>query len=135
MTDPGWALQKAVYGALTSNADVLAALGGPHIYDHVPRKTAKPYVTFARSVMRDWSSGSELASEHTLTLRVWATATGAKKTAAIANAMRTALHDQPLTLDGHRLVNLRHEVTETRRVQDGETLNGIVRFRAVTEPL
>lgn len=135
MTDPGWALQKGVYGALTSDADVLAALGGPYIYDHVPRETPRPYVTFARSVMRDWSSGSELASEHTLTLHVWANATGAKKTAAAANAMRSALHDRTLTLDGHRLVNLRHEFTEIRRIADGETLNGIVRFRAVTEPL
>ncbi len=135
MTDPGWALQKAVYGALTSDADVLAALGGPHIYDHVPRKTARPYVTFARSVLRDWSNGSQLAHEHTLTLRVWAPATGTKKTAAISDAIRTALHDQTLPLDGHRLINLRHEFSEIRRIDDGETLSGTIRFRGVTEPL
>ena len=49
-------------------------------------------------------------------------------------AVRTALHDQPLTLTGHRLINLRHEFSEARRDPDGETIHGIARFRAVTEP-
>jgi len=135
MTDPAWALQTAVYGALTRNAAVRVILGGPHIYDHVPRKTALPYVTFAGSVMRDASSGSEDAHEHTLTLNVWATATGAKKTAAVMAAVRMALHDRALSLEGHHLVNLRHALSEIRRIGDGERLNGIVQFRAVTEPL
>ena len=135
MTDPGWALQKAVYGTVTTNVDVLAVLGGPHIYDHVPRRTPRPYVTFAQSTIRDWSAGSETAHEHTVTLHVWANARGSKKAAAIADALRGALHDRQLTLDGHHLVNLRHELTEIRRIEDGETLNGIVRFRAVTEPV
>jgi hypothetical protein len=43
------------------------------------------------------------------------------------------LHDQDLTLSGHRLVNLRHESSEARRDSDGETFHGIARFRAVTE--
>ena len=134
MTDPGWALQKAIYGVLTSDANTLAALSGPHIYDHVPRKTAKPYVTFGQTVQRDWTTGTEEGSEHTLTLQVWAPATGAKKTAAVIEALRAALHDRAMALDGHHLVNLRHEFSEVRRVDDGETINGIARFRAVTEP-
>ncbi len=48
--------------------------------------------------------------------------------------MRAALNDQQLSLDGHRLVNLRHELSEARRDPDGETYHGIARFRAVTEP-
>jgi hypothetical protein len=133
MTDPGWALQTAVYGALTTNTELLAALGGPHIYDHVPRKTPPPYVTFAQSTVRDWSSGSQAAHEHTMTLNVWTSASGRKKAAAVVTAVRAALHDRSLVLDGHHLVNLRHEFSETRRVEDGEMLNGVVRFRAVTE--
>ena len=48
--------------------------------------------------------------------------------------LRAALHDQPLTLSGHRLINLRHEHSEARREPDGETYHGIARFRATTEP-
>ena len=50
-------------------------------------------------------------------------------------AARAALHGQPLTLDGHRLINLRHEFSEARRTPDGDTYQGIARFRAVTEPV
>lgn len=50
-------------------------------------------------------------------------------------AVRTALHDRALSLDGHHLVNLRHAFSEIRRIGDGERLNGIVQFRAVTEPV
>ncbi len=48
-------------------------------------------------------------------------------------ADHAALHDQDLTLAGHRLINLRHEFSEARRDSDGETFHGIARFRAVTE--
>jgi hypothetical protein len=44
------------------------------------------------------------------------------------------LHDQPLTLVDHDLVNLRHEFSEARPDPDGDTYHGIVRYRAVTEP-
>ena len=61
-------------------------------------------------------------------------ANGKRQANEIMGAIRTALHDQPLTLTGHRLVNLRHEFSEARRDPDGETTHGIARFRAVTEP-
>lgn len=135
MIDPGWALQKAVYAALVVDRDVIAALGGPHIYDHVPRRTRPPYVTFAQSALRDASSGSEAAHEHTLALNAWAAATGSRKMAAVLSAVRRALHDEALVLDGHHLVNLRHELSEIRRLDDGERLIGSMRFRAMTEPV
>ena len=135
MTDPGWALQKAVYRALTTDAKVAVALGGRHVYDHVPRRTPRPYVTFARRTLRDQSSGTETAHEHTVALNVWAEASGAKKAAAVMAAVRAALHDQDLALDGHHLVNLRHEYSEIERHDDGVTLIGTLRFRALTEPV
>jgi hypothetical protein len=52
----------------------------------------------------------------------------------IAEAIRAALDGQSLSLTDHRLINLRHELSETRREADGETYRGILRFRAVTEP-
>ena len=135
MTDPGWALQKAVYTALIADADVLAALGGPHVYDHVPRKTETPYITFGQSIVRDWSSATDTAHEHVLTIHVWSTAAGRKEVAAVMTAVRGVLHDQALALDGHHLVNLRHEFSDIRREPDGDTLRGLLRLRAVTEPL
>jgi hypothetical protein len=37
-------------------------------------------------------------------------------------------------LTGHRLVSLRHELSDTARAPDGEIYAGVARFRAVTEP-
>jgi hypothetical protein len=133
MTDPGWALQKAVYVRLTGDAGVLAALNGAKVYDHVPRRTPKPYITFGRNVVRDFSASGSEAHEHDLALHVWAGAKGRKETAAILEAVRAALHDSALVLDAHRLINLRHTSSEITREDDGETLEGIARFRAVTE--
>lgn len=135
MPSAAWALQKAMYAALTANAAVTALLGGPHIYDDVPRGTDLPYLTFGLSTERDWSTGGEEGDEHIVTLHVWSQAAGRKETHEIIGAVRAALHDQLLTLADHRLVNLRHEFSDARREPDGETYHGIVRLRAVTEPL
>ena len=135
MASAGWALQQAVFAALTNDAALLALLGAPRIWDDVPVRAEFPYVTFAQGAERDWSAGSDDGCEHTLTLHVWSRAGGRKEAHEIMGAVRAVLHDAGLTLSGHRLVNLRHESSEARRDADGETTHGIVRFRAVTEPV
>lgn len=136
MPSASFALQAAVLAALAADADLIARLGTPpRIYDDVPPRPAYPYVTFGQSSDRDWSTGSDAGTEHTLTLHVWSKAAGRKETQAITAAIRSALHDTALTLVEHRLVNLRLEHAEARRDPDGETIHGLVRFRAVTEPL
>lgn len=135
MSSASWALQKAIHQELTASADILALLGGAHVWDHLPRGAAFPYVTFGVSTERDWSTGSEDGVEHIVTLHVWSRAAGLREAEIIAASVRAALHDRPLTLDGHCLVNLRHEITDIRRDPLSELAHGIVRLRAVTEPL
>jgi hypothetical protein len=134
MAAASWALQQAIFAALAGNTALTALLGGPRVYDTVPRGTRPPYVTFAHSTVHDWSTGTDPGEEHTLTLHAWTEAHGSKQVIDIMAAMRSALHEQPLALTGHRLVNLRHEFSEVRRVPDDELYHGIVRFRATTEP-
>jgi hypothetical protein len=134
MSSPAWELQKAVYGALIAHAGLVTLLGGARIYDEVPRGAAFPYVTFGPSTMRDWSTGTETASEHILTLRVWSKSGGERDVHLILEAIRTALHEAALTVVGHRLVSLRHELSDAMRDPDGETYFGTARFRAVVEP-
>lgn len=135
MASASWALQAALHAALTGHADVTALLGGPHVWDHVPRGAAFPYVTFGVTTERDWSTGGEPGAEHILTLHVWSKAAGRRQAEAIAAALRGALHDQTMTLAGFRLVNLRHEASDIRRDAADEIFHGIVRLRAVTEPI
>ena len=133
MPSASWSLQRSIFDALSTSPAVLDLLGSPRIFDDVPQKAAFPYLTLGQSTVRDWSTGSDEGSEHLLTLHVWSRADGRRETHELMAALAAALHDQVLPLDGHRLVNLRHELSEARREPDGETYHGIVRLRAVTE--
>lgn len=135
MPSSSWALQQALYAAVTGSASLAALIGPPRVYDDVPQGTPFPYLTLGQSTLRDWSTGTDDAEEHILTLHVWSRAGGRKVMHEVMDALRATLHDQPLALSGHRLVNIRHEISEARRDPDGETYHGIVRFRAVTEPV
>lgn len=133
MTSASFALQKAIVAALSGDASVVSLLGGARIYDDVPNRTEFPYMTIGQTTERDWSTGTDLGSEHLVTLHVWSRTKGRKQADEVMAAARSALHDQGLALVGHRLVNLRHEFSDARREPDGETFHGISRFRAVTE--
>lgn len=134
MTSAAWELQKAVYDALVADVALGDELGGPRVYDAVPRGAAFPYVTFGPSTTRDWSTGTDRGAEHILTLRAWSKAGGAREVHRVLDTVRGALDAASLSLTGHRLVNLRHEASDAVREADGETWSGTVRFRAVTEP-
>lgn len=135
MSSASWALQVAIHQALTASTAVTSLLGGSHVYDHVPRGQPFPYVTFGVSNERDWSTGTEDGGEHIVTLHVWSKAAGRHEADHIASALRAALHDQALAVIGFRLVNLRHETVDVRRETADEIYHGIVRLRAVTEPV
>lgn len=135
MPTASWSLQTAIHSALIADPALTALLGGQRLFDHVPRGTPFPYITFGQTTERDWSTGGGEGGEHVVTLHVWSQARGRRQIQTIAAAVRALMHDAELSLNDHRLINLRHEFTEVRRETDGETLRGLVRFRAVTEPL
>lgn len=134
MTNASWALQQAMVGALASDSALLALLGGARVWDSVPARAAFPYVAIADGMERDWSTGSDAGSEHAVTLHVWSRYAGRKEVQAIMTAVRDVLHDATLSLSGHALINLRHESSQVVRHSDGDTCQGIIRMRAVTEP-
>lgn len=134
MSSAVWDLQQAVHATLVADPTLLALLGGARIYDDVPRGAAFPYVALAAFTARDWATGTEPGTEITFTVHAWSRGAGHKGPHLIADAVRTALHDQSLALAAHCLVNLRHETSETRRERDGDTYRVIARFRAVLEP-
>ena len=135
MASAGWDLQKAVYAALSSDATLTTLLGGANIHDAAPQDAAFPYVVIDQMQVRDWSTGTEPGAEHMLTLHVWSDYAGKREACAIADAVRAALDGALLGLEEHRLINLRHQYSELKRDADGETQHGVLRFRAVTEPV
>lgn len=129
------ALRAAIHGALKADTPLAALLGGAKIYDEPPRDAALPYVTLGEAVVSDASTASEQGEEHALTLHVWSRQGGHREAHMISGAVLQALVDAPLNPDGHHLANLRFVVADVRREADGRTYHGIVRLRAVTEPV
>jgi hypothetical protein len=129
------ALRAAVHEALTASAPLTALLGGARIYDEPPRSAAFPYVTLGEARVSDFSTGTDAALEHALTLHAWSRQGGHKEAHMIAGTLLQALDDAPLTLSDHRLINFRFAVADVRRESDGRTYHALVRFRAVTEPI
>lgn len=134
MTYPAIELQRAVFAALSLDTGLTAVLGGPRVYDHAPPDVAFPYVTFSRVSAYDWSTATEDGAEHVFTIHVWSKARGKSQTHELLGRIRARLHDAPLALSGHALVNLRAEFAEVRFDEDLSLHHGLLRLRAVTEP-
>ncbi len=100
------ALQKALYDALKNDEELIETLGGEHVYDHVPPKTPFPYVTLGETLSKDWNTASEPGGEHYLNIQIWAREAGRKRVLEIAGRIATRLDEEPLNLNGHRVVNL-----------------------------
>ena len=81
----------------------------------------------------DWSTDLDRGHAQSVDLVIWSEQGGARTALMAADRFFAILDDAPLTLDGHRLVNLR--VTELASARDKET--GLARvtlsLRAVTE--
>ncbi len=135
MSTAAAALRAAIHDALVADGALGALLGGPKVYDAPPQAAAFPYVTLGEARVTDFSTGSEPGEEHQLTLHAWSRQGGHREAHLIAGALLQALDDAPLSLDDHRLINLRFAVADVRREADGRTYHALVRFRAVTEPM
>ncbi|WP_245419710.1 DUF3168 domain-containing protein [Phyllobacterium salinisoli] len=126
-------LQKAVFLALCHDAALVARLGGPNVYDHVPAAAAFPYVTFGQTAVYDWSTDSEIGDEHLFTIHVWARAGGKKQVLEIMDLIASRMSVAALTLDRHRLVNLALQYSQARNDDERDGYHGLLRYRAVTE--
>jgi hypothetical protein len=75
--------------------------------------------------------------EHRLSLHAWSRWGGRMEAKAVMNAVHAALHDATLDLsaDGHRLVQIRFVFGDVFPRRDGDIYQGLMRYRAVTEPL
>ncbi len=133
MAGPALELQKAIFAALSQDGALTGLLGGLRVFDRVPASTPFPYVTFGRTSLYDWSTGTERGAEQLFTLHVWSKAQGKSETLAILERIAALLDDRPLTLDGHALVSMRLEFSEVRHDEDLAVHHGLARFRALME--
>jgi hypothetical protein len=127
-------LAAAIHAAVADNAGVQVLLGDPaRVYDEPPQDAVFPYVTLGRSESRAADASGADALEHTVTLHVWSRYGGRAETLDVIGALRAALHNAPLTIEGRRLVLLLVTFTDVFRSGDARTTHGVVRLRVITE--
>lgn len=136
MTDPGWAVQTALLDALDGSLPY--GPGSPQataaVYDRVPDGAAYPYVTL--DTQTQTSEGEPLASrrdERFFYLGVWSTYAGQKEIQEIFQGIDAALHQKRLPLTTGRMVRCYVLRKWTQRDADGETFQGQVTLRIITE--
>lgn len=128
------ALQTAVVERLVAAPAITAITGAGRIFDRLITRAEPPYLVIGAITTNDFSTGDDDASEHRFEIEAWSKQNGRRQAVELADAVRTALHDAALTLEGAVLVNLRHERTVSRRAPRSALHVARLRFRAVTEP-
>lgn len=133
---PDLALHKGLLDHLRADAGLKALLGDPaRVHDAAPETRVYPYVALGRTETRPWGGVDGEGLEHSVTLTCVSRFDGAEEVKAVIAALRAALHGADFALDGHRLVNLRVTYADVFRSPDFRPLIGVVRLRAVTEPI
>ncbi|WP_112663104.1 DUF3168 domain-containing protein [Microvirga flavescens] len=134
MMSPILALRRAILDVAESDAELSALMGGAlRLFDETPRDASPVYAVFGDVKATDWSTGSDHGYEQNLSLVVWSQEGSARSGLSVAERFADILHDAPLTLEGHRLVNLRVTEIASERDKDSRLIRVIVRLRAVTE--
>jgi hypothetical protein len=128
------ALQQAMRAALLADTTLLALLGGAHIFDEVPRGEPPLHVAFTGIETRDWSTQTDKAHEHFVTIEVMTNERGRALAQSICERLDAVLDQAALTLVDHRLINLRLVFWSVSRSKSSDTFGASLRFRAATEP-
>lgn len=126
MADPSWALQAALYTALSNALSC-------EVYDGVPQGATYPYVTidFELSVNADYLT--ERMDERFFYLNVWSAYEGQKEVKEIMAAIDTALHRNKLSLSTGTVASLIVADKRTTRDIDERTYMGQVTLRIITQ--
>lgn len=135
MSNPSRALQQAMRDALLAHAPLTLLLQGQHVFEEMPRGANAPYITFGDIETRDWSVADAKAHEHFIMLSIRTNSRSRKLAQDILDEIETVLDHASLTLDGHKLVNLRVIFWSVTRDKSAENFGAVIRFRAATEPL
>lgn len=122
MSAASWPLQVAIVAALKP------ALNPVPVLDDVPANAAFPYVVIGEDTVTDWSTVDRDGEEIDTTIHVWSRYDGRKEIKELMGKVKTALHEQRLTVAGQHLVSLRFAFETSFVEPDGKTRHGVIRF-------
>lgn len=126
MTDYHWAVQTALYSAISG-------LAGGRVYDAPPQNVAFPYVTIdGGQVVPDDTSGDDDGMSEFIDLHIWSRYRGWKEVKQITSAIYDALHGVPLAVSGRTsALTWVRNVRPPLRDPDGITRHGIVSIEII----
>jgi hypothetical protein len=134
MTSPILALRRAILDRAAIDGELLGLMGGTlRLYDEPPRAAPAIYALFGDVKAADWSTDSDRGHEQDISIVVWAERGSARDALAAAERLAAILDDAPLSLDGHRLINLRVTEIASARDRDSQLIRATIRLRAATE--
>jgi hypothetical protein len=133
-----WALQKALFAALSADPAV-GALAGPRIWDEgdaaaVSTAGGGPCVILGDETVEPWSTASDDGAAHVVTISTVAESGGFGALKRLAGAVCDVVL-APMTLERGRVVSSRFLGGRTRREGKGRTRRVELRFRIVVEHL
>ncbi|MBF9195230.1 DUF3168 domain-containing protein [Microvirga terrestris] len=134
MTSPVLSLRRAIIDAASGDAQLRTLMGGAlRLYDEPPRGAEPVYALFGDVKAEDWSTDLDRGHAQSVDLVIWSEKGGARTALMVADRFFAILDDAPLTVEGHRLVNLRVTELVSIRDKDSGLARVTLRLRAVTE--
>jgi hypothetical protein len=133
-----WALQKALYAALSADQAV-GALAGSRIWDEgdaaaVAAADGGPCVILGDETVEAWSTATDAGAVHVVTISAVAEAGGFGALKRLAGAVCDVLLGS-IALERGRVVSSRFLGGRTRREEKGRVRRVDLRFRIVVEDL
>lgn len=129
------ALLAALRQALIADATLTGLLGGDRVHDVLPDDAALPAIVFAAVDTRDWSTQTLSGHEHIVTLEIWSDQPGRGDIYQIIGELDRLIDNAPLVLTDHILISLRVIFWSAIPGPEQDLTRGVMRLRAVTEPL
>lgn len=132
-----WAVQEAVYGALSADA-ALSAMIGDRLYDAPPPFEADaapdaPWVTLGDERVRDWSTRDSAGAEHLLSVTVNAPRRGFADAKKIAARICDVLLENNWALSRGRVAFVGFLGGRTKRLEKDLLRQVELRFRVLVE--
>lgn len=133
LNDAALNLQRQVISQLETNASLQSEMGGKFdVQDQASSIKTIPRIVIGDTKSFAWHSATFDGQEHEFRVIVWSKSGGSDKAKSIASAIMAVLHNADFPINGHALVDLQFEKSETRYKEDIEGHQTIIHFKALT---
>ena len=124
--------QKAVYQALTGNADLLCLVNG--IYDFIDQDLEYPYITIGETTDLEWDTFYDVGRASLFGVHVWSNDRGTKKSQEILSEVYKSLNRVKLATDeDFNFVTCQYESGDMFRDDGGLIWHGVHQYRIIVE--